>query len=205
MPPKIISFFFIIFLSAQALWASVHGVDRANYNCSNGQSYDVATYYSGGWGSSNRIFLGLCSKGTLTQESWGWKLPESVPEVKTCQDEMGEELERCFYEFKELNEINDESQFKETDLSKIKHGNKTDDQACSQSHKSDAAFFAAVFKVSAQTDTIQKINSAHLERNGSSGIVTVRGPSYTLEVEVKPNCAGDLVLGELKINTDSKE
>lgn len=89
--------------------ASVHGVERATFNCSNGKTYDVATYYSGGWGPSTRKLLGICSQGTLEHKFYGWRF--DVPAAQTCMAETGADLESCYYELIGLNPIDKEKYF----------------------------------------------------------------------------------------------
>ena len=98
------------FIGSQAL-ASVHGMEPGRYNCSNGKTYDVATYYSGGYGPAERYFIAFCSVGTLEMKFHGWQFPEEIPSVQTCIEDSRRGVERCMEEFLEFNPIAEDGQF----------------------------------------------------------------------------------------------
>jgi len=104
--------FVIVSLISAPSFAGYHGVETGSFLCADGKTYDVATYYSGGYGSSLRTFLGLCSEGTMGEDSfYGWFSPEDVPEVQVCQEDSSPEIEKCLDEFKQLNRLDVEGVF----------------------------------------------------------------------------------------------
>lgn len=101
--------------------ASSHGVVRATYRCSDGNSYDLVALFHGGYGRTTYNFVALCSLNTVPRDRYIYQIPAQIPEVVACGDEDSPEIRDCMDEFFRLNNVGERGTLN-SDPQSVVHG-----------------------------------------------------------------------------------
>ena len=94
--------FLALFGFAYNAQASIAILKAEVFHCSDGNDYNVARHFWGGYGPGSWNLVGICSLGTLTREDYEGRVMnarDADPDIARCQDEETPAIKFCAEEF----------------------------------------------------------------------------------------------------------
>ena len=105
---RVLACFLSFIFVASTATASVAYVETQQYKCSNGQSYDVAIQYWGGWGPGSWQVRAFCQAGILTESSYNGRFMEiesAHVDLQDCVADKDKGAYVCMHEYARFNEL----------------------------------------------------------------------------------------------------